>query len=212
MTIMTRQQALKHPCGGCVHGHHDLCPGAVFNPGSGEVIIPGSGSTPTLYAGELRYCPCDDPTHVPRTIRCRSCGYRNPDTGTTDRGECVDSDACRVRSSTNQLFLFLRECQTTRVVTSGALQERARRATPAERDEARAQRTAQKARPCLCGCSGATKGGLFLPGHDARLVSKWGADYDGADPDRQRDAVDRFAALGMSPALAAKLAKRLGVK
>lgn len=208
---MTRQQALKHPCGGCTHGWHELCPGAVFNPGSGEVITPGAGSTPTVYAGELRYCPCDDPRHTPRVIRCRCCGYRNPDTDTTDRGECVDRDACRVRSATSAVMRFLRECQTTRYEGGQAVQ-RARRSTPAERGEARAQRAASKARDCICGCGGVTKGGLFLPGHDSRLVSRWGADFEGADPDKQRDAVDRFAALGVSPALAAKLAKRLGVK
>lgn len=27
-------------------------------------------------------------------------------------------------------------------------------------------------RPCMCGCGGITKGGRFLPGHDARLKSQ----------------------------------------
>ena len=33
-------------------------------------------------------------------------------------------------------------------------------------------REGRTARPCLCSCGGMTKGGRFLPGHDARLCSE----------------------------------------
>jgi|SRR5215213_395321 len=41
-------------------------------------------------------------------------------------------------------------------------------------DEAteRAPRKSRAPRPCLCSCGGTTKGGAFLPGHDARLRSE----------------------------------------
>ncbi len=47
---------------------------------------------------------------------------------------------------------------------------------------------------CLCGCGGSTKGGRFLPGHDAKLKKTLVA---GARAGKKR-AVNKLAKLGWS--------------
>ena len=61
-------------------------------------------------------------------------------------------------------------------------------------------REGRTARPCLCSCGGMTKGGRFLPGHDARLCSELVAQIKKGDvllrseritPEQRRYAVER---------------------
>jgi chemotaxis protein histidine kinase CheA len=59
-----------------------------------------------------------------------------------------------------------------------------------------------KTKDCLCGCGGRTKGGLFIPGHDAKLksfllkVEKGEADVNTL-PQATRDQLDTCACCGM---------------
>lgn len=50
---------------------------------------------------------------------------------------------------------------------------------------------AREARACLCECGDKTKGGKFLPGHDAKLKSRLQNDYRAAKNKRERDKVER---------------------
>jgi hypothetical protein len=61
-------------------------------------------------------------------------------------------------------------------------------------------RKSRAPRPCLCSCGGTTKGGAFLPGHDARLRSELVAQIKKGDvllrseritPEQRRYAVER---------------------
>lgn len=66
-------------------------------------------------------------------------------------------------------------------------------------DEKTKERKPRKSDPkeCLCGCGGTTKGGRFLPGHDAKLKSQLMNAYRAADTDKERRAIaGRFEDLG----------------
>src|SRR5215211_4089249 len=65
------------------------------------------------------------------------------------------------------------------------------------REEARTgPRGSRTPRPCMCSCGGTTKGGRFLPGHDARLHSELKRNLE-KDPllrnERFRDEQRRYA-------------------
>lgn len=200
---------LKYSCGLCASGHHELCPGAIWNPGSGKVLVPAIGSTPATYEGEARWCPCQHSEHEGVSqAKCRVCGARRNHDELSLRLECLDAEDCHLaasaRTESNPLYRMLQECQTTTVV-AGEVKERPRRPTPQQRDQARAERKAAQSRPCTCGCEGVTKGGAFLPGHDARLVSQFAkAVHD--DPSVADDARKLLADF---PALLAKFEKRI---
>lgn len=66
---------------------------------------------------------------------------------------------------------------------------------------------------CQCGCKGTTKGGKFLPGHDARFVSTLVTsaeekNFTKASLDAGRSALK---SAGASPALVAKFEKSAGL-
>lgn len=173
----------KLACGLCQSGLHDRCPIATWNPGSGKVVIPAAGGNPAKYAGEALYCPCTDQSHGDdETPRCRNCGHRwgeveelNPDL------TCLDAAGCALRIearlAADPLHQLILQCRTTRL-EGGEVVERKRRPTPVEKQARKVERAAAKQRPCTCGCEGVTKGGAFLPGHDARFVSQWVRDVE----------------------------------
>lgn len=170
----------KHVCGFCsTGGRHDLCPGGVLNGNQVEVYV----------------CPC--PCGTPK-IRCLDCNARedvNPTTWT-----CNDVEACAQK----------------RAARRAAFEETLPRASkPQEGTDAPRKRTRSSETPpkaartgsCLC-CGEATKGGLFLPGHDARYLARTvQAVKDGG---RLDDVMTEWARAGISEALQAKLVKRLG--
>lgn len=136
---------LRGPCGNCAAGQHQLCRSRYFNPKTHSLIA----------------CPCPEP-HPP--VRCRDCGQSVEELG--ELLTCADPAACRLRIEAhladNPLHQLLLECQTTRL-ESGEVVERPRR--DAKFREPKAARSGA----CLC-CGEPTKGGLFLPGHDARFI------------------------------------------
>jgi hypothetical protein len=69
-------------------------------------------------------------------------------------------------------------------------------AAKAQLRELRGQNTKTKNAPreCTCGCGGITSGGLFLPGHDARMRSRLLREIrDGATPESERAALAELA-------------------
>lgn len=164
-------------CGLCRHRRHDLCPRGVYNPKTNRVIP----------------CACSIETAHPEP-KCRICG---------DRGEldalmvCVDSAACALRAEDKKTHSSLGE-QLTEIKAEAAARRQVKPRTP--RGEGK-----PSTGKCLC-CDEPTKGGLFLPGHDARLVSTLARDVKAGTttPEDARAVLSRA-----SDALRAKLEKRL---
>lgn len=50
---------------------------------------------------------------------------------------------------------------------------------------------AREVRSCLCECGDTTKGGRFLPGHDAKLKGRMQREYRDAKGKRERDRLER---------------------
>lgn len=51
---------------------------------------------------------------------------------------------------------------------------------------------------CRCGCGGMTRGGRFLPGHDAKLKAKLIRQYRSDNPIEREDAETQAGQLGWS--------------
>jgi hypothetical protein len=98
--------------------------------------------------GALVTCPC--PRHAGE-YRCRICrhDHTNPDEYDPWGRQCVDHDACATRIS--------------RAQASNPVAKELREATAAPR---------RPGRDCECACGGTTRGGRFLPGHDAKLKGR----------------------------------------
>lgn len=126
-------------------------------------------------------CRCTKCSHPAQCLDCRN---TNPDEISVDQYKCIDPDGCRGRISArlerSALWRMLQDCRA-----AGAA-ERARVARgrmkimatlpPDEEDSAapRPKRKPGAARAksgtCLC-CGEPTRGGKFLPGHDAKLAA-----------------------------------------
>lgn len=168
---------MSMPCGFCKSGKHGFCPGVVLN-----------GDETTALT-----CPCDG---CEVRLRCVNCYIRegvNPTTCT-----CDDLDACATRIETAR--------KNAREKLFGGHD---RPSTPG--NAPRSTKTPRSARPtragqCLC-CGEATKGGLFLPGHDSKYLNARVEDISGVTA--PGDVEDRMRADGCSDALIAKFRKRV---
>lgn len=173
-------------CQFCKNGLCGSCPGRVDAPlGEGK--------------SEPWFCECGK-GH--RTPYCTLCKNEHPDEVNPDEWVCVDSDVCygrvRARQENSELWQMLQRCKSAaalarkseRLRVSQALidmdpvadqsieQEHA--ALLAAEEQAKAERKARprqtpprpKSGVCECGCGGATRGGRFQPGHDAKLASR----------------------------------------
>lgn len=153
-------------CQFCKSGLHRSCPGAVRTP-----------KGPPL----LCICAAQDAGH-PSRPRCLDCRETRSAELDVEKWVCVDKLACSVRvqqrCDSNPIYRMIRACQVSadndRRVSRTVYQARIRAGLPDDEDE---QYDAAHARPrsapksktgtCLC-CGAPTKGGRFLPGHDAR--------------------------------------------
>ena len=170
----------KHLCGFCsTGGCHDLCPGGVLNGNQVEVVV----------------CPCTCGTPKLRCLDCNAREDVNPATWT-----CNDVEACAQKRAARRSEF---EKTTAGTLTGdGAPKARAKAAKLSETPP-KAARTGS----CLC-CGEPTKGGLFLPGHDARYLARTVTEVKaGASLD---DTMTAWHRAGISEALQAKLVKRLG--
>lgn len=153
-------QYMGRPCGFCAQtpgranpAPHAGCPGVVTN-GNGIVL----------------HCPCRC-----RAIHCRSCG--NEQTGDVDpiRWRCIDTATCAVRVADKREAVRVSLLGPNYKPKDAKMTNPIQDALAGSRREAAGTTTRRSARPkvgvCECGCAGATKGGKFQPGHDARLKS-----------------------------------------
>lgn len=186
-------------CGFCLTGNHEKCPR----------VVGGRGFKVTK-------CPCEDGTHT-GILRCVLC--KRPGAAEHIDQEsytCVNSEDCAIRQrEAFSRYPVIRQLSAVR-------QESNKEGNPmSDIDgnlvEGPASRTTrQKAEPkppksCRCGCDGQTKGGNFLPGHDARWVSALVKSTDLDDPqsiaEGQELAASVSAALGTKFEKAAMLAR-----
>lgn len=185
----------KMACGHCGTGRHSSCVVATEN-GDWSLTRCGCGCPPSLGA------------------RCLDCGERNPllvapDMHCVDRLDCEAAIAARL--AVNPIHQVLQQ----------ALADKRRRqaeyeAAHPELTQAKQERLAglRQSRPtsgsCLC-CGGPTKGGLFLPGHDARLVARLARSVDdGGSVHRAEFLADARRTLEpCSPALKAKFERKV---
>uniref|UniRef100_A0AAU6R6R9 Helix-turn-helix DNA binding domain protein n=1 Tax=Micrococcus phage Olihed TaxID=3092209 RepID=A0AAU6R6R9_9CAUD len=168
----------KHDCGFCSSGHHDKCPGGVLNGNQTEVVI----------------CPCGCDTPKLRCLNCNAREDVNPATWT-----CNDVDGC-TRATTARREKAHRDLYGDRP-------------SPEARTAREVQETPKKPRAaraggrCVC-CDEPTKGGLFLPGHDSRYLSRTVDAIKGGVVTLDA-TLDAWAARGLSEALRGKLQKRV---
>ena len=179
MSITTKtEKQSKHPCGFCSTGNRHD-----LCPGG---ILNGNQT-------EVYLCGCTE--HEP-VVRCLECNNRTPGEVSRETWTCTDAEACAQKREK-------RRREADEALFGG------RAPTKVSEARERAPKAPAKAKggQCLC-CGEATKGGLFLPGHDARYLArtveavKGGASLD--------DTMTAWARAGISGALQAKLVKRLG--
>jgi hypothetical protein len=184
-------------CGFCNDGNHAKCAVGTKHRGRHERYPNG-----VVWA-----CRCTDGGCTPGRRRCAYCNNRNTDEVDPTTWECFDIEACRATVETkreNDPFTHqLRE-----------IQERAEMAK-IENDKQKAEKREAKPKTgtCVCGCDGTTKGGKFLPGHDARFVSTLVKAAGEANFTSKAEGVGRKALkdVGASDALIAKFDKQFGI-
>lgn len=196
------------PCGFCISGHHPKCINTMRN---------GDGS--------LIRCRCCGATSQPR---CVDCNRRGEDVDPA-KSVCVDRDDCaayrEVRRERGPIAKFLREyyagaTASARVEPSFKLtgtdttptREQAEAWSEGVFDslppevQAKVVRHRDRPRKAACRCCGEpTKGGTFLPGHDARYISSLARDVELGCLDKEA----ALSAVNDKPALMAKLERKL---
>lgn len=177
----------KHICGYCATGAHEHCKRAIRN---------GNGS--------VHLCPCQDghPGPAIQAIKCLECYNTDLDELDEKLWACWDVRLCasriQDRLDANPDYQRIHQSYVNAAVTTA--KERAER--PARNRNPGRPSSGQ----CLC-CGEKTGGGMFLPGHDARLVSIKAKEVEaGANP---LEVLAAFKALGVSEKLYAKLERKL---
>lgn len=180
ITVKTVKQS-QHPCGFCSTGNrHDLCPGGVLNGNLTEVVVCGCKEHPIEY-------------------RCLNCNERDAELINPDTWSCIDVDACEATVAKRRETV-LRDLYGDRVDDPTA---------PNTPKAIRVAKTPAKPKTGTCICCGeATKGGLFLPGHDARHIGRVAETIKGGKYTLD-EALQLMTEQGISEALRAKLAKRV---
>jgi len=179
-------------CGFCAQGHHGSCPGAIWHQrkvstGGDEYKI-----VPTLWK-----CLCEEPGH-PSFPYCTSCKTTDPGEVNAELWSCLDPHACATRVAARRKNDRVWQ-KIERAKSHAALKRKAARLSmehllvgvAADQDavidrlheqldnmaDARSvvgrtkpKKPKPRAGKCEC-CGEPTRGGRFLPGHDARLAS-----------------------------------------
>jgi hypothetical protein len=153
-------------CGFCATGNHASCPAMVRNGARYRLVL----------------CRCCGSAAQPR---CLDCGI--DDSGVhPDRWECLDPLECRARIELRQrndpTYQMIQRCKSDsairrrqqRIAISQALAgidpDEDHRLDQLHAQEPRVRVVRPATGSCVC-CGGATRGGRFLPGHDARYKS-----------------------------------------
>lgn len=174
-----RSEKMKR-CGFCSTEHHVNCCIAV----EGQV-------NEQFPDGRVWLCQCEEKACADRArIKCFDCGNRVEAEIDPDTWRCIDIEACQAeiqaKREANPLYAQLREIEE-KVTMAETKTKTAKKAA-----------AAPKVGKCLC-CGSATKGGDFLPGHDARFVSQRVAavlDGNEAKADARKACGDVSANLG----------------
>lgn len=182
MTAVATAVKKKQKCGFCLNNNHEKCV---------QVIENGK-------AHGLWTCGCEEATCGGRILLCIKCKRKHDDV-TPDTRQCVDMDACAARIQAR------READPTYHFITQIIEE-SKMAQAAEKAEKREKVTKVKEADCSCGCGGKTKGGKFLPGHDARFVSEQVGHVLGKN---KTEAAARKEVSSISEALGAKFDKSL---
>lgn len=142
-------------CGWCNDGHHGSC----------AIGVRTIGPRVKYPEGAVYLCLCEEGGCKLGRRKCTVCNNRVTEEVDPVTWECFDVEGCRstleARRAANPLYIELREAYRSSEMAK--VQEKATKAAKA----------AKEPKPdtfCLC-CGEKTKGGLFLPGHDARHVS-----------------------------------------
>lgn len=178
-------------CGHCESGNHQSCSIGVFQKGPPEKHPYGA----------IILCLCEEGGCELGRIKCRDCKITDPDQVDPATWKCFDSATCEARRETkrsaNPLYAELREAK-----------ERAEMAKTQKATE-KAATKAPKVGKCLV-TGKPTKGGLFLPGMDARYCSERVADVMEKRATKAQ-ALTKMKEDGTSPTLQAKFEKNLGI-
>lgn len=170
-------------CGHCKGGHHRSCHGAVR--------VPPNRRVPD---GLIRcYCQQCEPQ-----VRCLDCGNQFGEDVSPKNWKCWNVLSCfdriRLRQSNDRLWRMIQDCKTEAARKrrdDRARQELIRTQVGPESEDRVANRTPRPTiGACEC-CGGETKGGSFLPGHDAKYKSKLRKASDAGDKDAYRQLVER---------------------
>lgn len=178
---------LQKDCGYCATGSHEHCKRGIRS-GDGHVML----------------CPCmiaHERTSA-ASIRCLECGNTDIDELDEKMWLCIEPEDCeyrinqRIKNDPNMQMIHQAYIDAAEKQAVAKANKPARNRNPSRPSSGE----------CLC-CGEKTAGGLFLPGHDARLVSMKGKEVaEGADPIQ---VLADFKAMGVSPALYAKLERKL---
>ncbi len=182
-------------CGFCSTGNHERC----------SVGVKHDGQHNKYPNGVVWVCTCK--VCGPNRRKCAHCNNRTTEEVSPETWECFDVEGCHAlveaKRENDPLSRQLRE-----------IQEKTQMAK-IENDKAKARKQAAKKEPveCACGCGDNTKGGKFLPGHDARFVSERVTEaINGKFSDKVITAQrNKMTKVGASEALVAKFEKSLGL-
>jgi hypothetical protein len=147
-------------------------------------------------------CECKEPGCGDQVLRCTYCKSEEPGAIDPNDWSCIDKESCRAGIQTrlvnNPLYQELEEIRSTAMAK--VANENAEKAT---KKAAAAPKTGE----CLH-CGGTTKGGKFLPGHDAAYVSALVA--ESLKTPKTEDA-NRKKAVAASESLGRKFDKSIGL-
>lgn len=181
------------PCGHCRWGHidpetgiHASCPRATRNGDRAAV--------------KIVTCDCSVPGCGDQVLRCLDCKHEGQDEIDPANWSCIDQYACQARQERNrannplvQKFIEIRRTAMARVANENA--------------EKQTKAGKPKTGSCVH-CGEETKGGKFLPGHDAAYVS--GLVAASLAKPATEDA-NRKKAVAASEALGKKFDKSIGL-
>lgn len=147
LAAVTPRATKELTCGFCANGTHRFCPRAVAN-GDRAKIWPCACRVPECGGGSI--------------LRCLTCKHEGPGEVSPAMWTCLDPEACQVRVdkrlAANPGYQQIKEFTMPKATAVA-------KATP------RQSKPKAEPRDCADGCGSKTGGGLFLPGHDAKLLS-----------------------------------------
>ena len=189
-------------CGWCINEDHENCvvtievsTGVWRCPCDVSIVVAGGP-----LSGQVLHC--DDPRI--RGTRCTKCRRRGVEVD--DKSRCIDQDNCKGYLAQQRAAdpAFQMMDQITHEQVAHAPKKEARGTGPREPKVTSGE--------CQC-CGGATKGGKFLPGHDARYVTQQAQAFVALDASvvgNQEGAHALYTKMeDLGPALHAKWVKRV---